>query len=330
MRRSVLLALALSACGGKPAAAPKSTLPPLDTRSLPAVAQGPGARWAAIARPKDLFEGPLAAPLGLVLPKQGLDRLSTSIGFDVRKADDALVARYGEATLYLARMPVGSSPQLALDAFERRIMQPSGRASPRPDVVRAWGSLPSGDRSSEAALWSPNGDVIAGESGRFGPVNVTIALATGQLAKTRGLAETAPYATLLAWAAGAPLTIVARCPISDVVSRGDGEAGEPPAITEECDGAALTARALSEGRLEIRAHVEGRWGGDASLVEKEARAIVARIVASEIGRGLGLADAALEYASNERAIDVRAVLDAKTFAERLRKLTSADLPEVMR
>jgi hypothetical protein len=327
-RAALATSLLLAGCGGKGAEAPKGAAAPLAVPSLPAVTQGPGARWAIVAQPKALFEGPLGAPLSLVLPREGLDRLGITLGFDVRKSPDALVAGYAEASFYAARLPAGTSPQLALDAFQRRAMQPSGTASNRPDVVRAWGTLPSGTRGSAAGLWAPGGDVIIGEGGRFGPVNVSIALASGQLKKERGLAEQAPFASLLAWSAGAPLRVLARCPLSEQVPKPEG--GEAPALTEECDGAALSARPLEGGKLELRAHVEGRWGKDAQLIEKEARAVVGRVTAGEIGRALGLVDAPFEYASSERAIDVRVVVDAAPFAERLRKLISADLPEVMR
>lgn len=329
LRPLVLPALAtLAGCGGKPAEAPKGPASPLAIPSLPAITQGPGAGWAVIARPKELFEGPLGAPLATVLPREGLERLRITLGFDLRQSPDALVAGFPESTFYAARLPAGASPQLALDAFQRRAMQPSGTSSTRPDVVRAWGTLPSGARGSTVGLWAQGADVIAAEAGRFGPVNVTIALAAGQLAKGRGLAEQTPFASLLAFTDGAPLRVLARCPLSDQVAKPEG--GPAPALTEECDGAALTARALEGGRLELRAHVEGRWGKDAPLLEQEARSIVKRVTAGELGRALGLEAAPFEFASSERAIDVRVVLDATAFADRLRKLISAELPEVMR
>jgi hypothetical protein len=315
-------------CGAKPVVAPKPTLPALETDGLATITQGPGARWVALAKPKELFEGPLAGPLTKLVPREGLDRLGVLLGFDLRKSPDALLVQFAETTYYAAHLPAGASPQLAIEAFERRVLQPSGRSATRPDVVRAWGSLPSGDRASAAALWSPRGDAITGESGRFGPVNVAIALASGQLAKGRSLALQPPYASLLAWSAGAPMAVLARCPLSDQIPK--SATADAPAITEECDGAGLAARALPGGRLELRAHVEGRWGKDAPLIEQEARGVITRLVAGEIGRALGLGDAKFEYASSPTAIDVRLEVDAESFAERLRKLVSAELPEVMK
>ncbi len=321
-------ACALAACGGKAVVAPKPTMAPLETAPLAAVTQGPGARWVALARPKELFEGPLAGPLAKLVPSEGLDRLGVILGFDLRKAPDALAAQFGESTYYAAHLPAGTSPQTAIDAFERRVLQPSGRSTTRPDVVRAWGSLPSGDRASAAALWSPRGDALAGEGGRFGPVNVAIALASGQLPRSRGLAQQPPFASLFGWSADAPLAVLARCPLSEHVPK--SEATEAPALTEECDGAGLAVRVLPGGRLELRAHVEGRWGKDAPLIEREARGVVARVVAGELGGALGLADAKIDYASSPTAVDVRVEVDAESFVERLRKLVSAELSEVMK
>ncbi len=329
MRPLPLLALTLVACGGpKPASVAKPTMPALEAPTLAGITQGPGARWAALARPKELFAGALGGPIGTVVPRDGLDRLASLLGFDLRASDEAIYARFAEVGFYAARLPAGSSPEGAIAAFERRAMQPSGRSPTRPDVVRAFGSLPSGERASAAVMYLPGGDVIAGEAGRFGPVEVSIALAGGKLPKARALAQTSPYAPLLRWIGQAPIALLARCPLADLASKAD--AGPAPALAEECDGAAIAAEPLPQGRLAIRAHVEGHWGADAPLLEKEARAIVARVVAGELGRALDLGAAKVDYASSPTTVEVRAELDAARFAERLHTLISAEITEVTR
>jgi hypothetical protein len=337
--RSIVVAsfgVALLACSpAKPP--PKPELPPLETSSLSAIAQGPGAKWAVLARPKAIAQGELGALLTKIAPPQGIDRLSKTLGFDARALPDALFVGYAATTTYAAHLPQGASPADALDAFKRRILPPSGEASPRPDLVRVWGSMPSGSRASLAAMWSARGDAVIAEAGRFGPVPVAIALAEAKLSPARALAKQAPFDALLAWAADAPIAAFARCPLDDVLgssgsngSNGDDAGKDAPVVAQECDGAAISARSAGAGKVLLSVHVTGKWGKDAALAEKDLAAAIDRVVQSDLGRALGLRDAKIETASGSDAVDARVTVDGATLAEGLRRLTEASIADVLR
>jgi hypothetical protein len=323
------LALSLSCSPAKPP--PKLDLPPLETSSLPAIAQGPGAHWAVVARPKAIADGELGALIAKIAPATGIERLSKTLGFDARAAPDALFVGYSATTIYAAHLPSGASPADALDAFKRRILPPSGEASPRPDLVRVWGSMPSGARASEVAMWSSRGDAVIAESGRFGPVPVSIAIAQGKLPAARGLAKQAPFDALLVWAADAPIAALARCPLDDVLGDANGATKtDAPVIAQECEGAALSARPAGAGKVLLSVHVAGKWGKDAALAEKDLAAAIDRVVQSDLGHALGLRDAKIETSSSAEAVDARVVVDGATLAEGLRRLTEASIADALR
>ena len=326
-----LTGLALGLCAACAACAParpppRAELPaPLDTSSLAAFAQGPGARWAIVAHPRAIAVGPLGALVDRLAPAAGVERLSKTLGVDVRAVPDALFVGYAATITYAAHLPSGASPSSALDAFEQRILPPSGRASPRPDVVRAWGSMPSGSRASEVAMFSTRGDAVVAESGRFGPASVAIALATHQLAAGRSLAQQTPFAALAAWAGDAPLAILARCPLGGLLG-----AESTPVFAEECEGAALSVRATADRNVTLAVRVRGHWGGDAAAAEKELAGALAHVTESDLGRALGLRDARIETAATPEAIDARVTLDGATLADGLRRLLAAEVTEVLR
>jgi hypothetical protein len=261
-------------------------------------------------------------------PAQGIDRLSKTLGFDARAVPDALFVGYSATTVYAAHLPQGASPADALDAFKKRILPPSGEASPRPDLVRVWGSMPSGARASLAAMWSARGDAVVAESGRFGPVPVSIALAERKLAASRAIAKQAPFEALLAWASDAPIAALARCPLNDVL--GSSGKDDAPVVAQECDGAAVSARSAGAGKVLLAVHVTGKWGKDASLAEKDLSAAIDRVVQSDLGKALGLRDAKIETSSSADAVDARVTVDGAILAEGLRRLTEASIADVLR
>ena len=323
-------------CSAAPRTPKAEALPPLETASLARIAQGPGARWEVIVRPKSVFDGALAAPLSRLAPADGFDRLSKRLGFDVRAVPEAIFVGYAGGTFSAAQLPAGASPADALDAFDRRTLDPSGRESVRPDVVRAWGRMPDGESAVAAGMWSTKGDVIVGEAGtrsdgETGPVRVSIALALGKLRPERSLAEQSPFGALQAWIADAPLSAIARCPLDAMLDEERRPADEAkPVVTQECDGAAIALRPAPSGALSIELRVAGRWGGDAEAAGKEVRAIVAHVIDSDLGRALGLRDGKLEVSLSATAIDARLVVDAAKLAEGARQLVEADVRDVLR
>jgi hypothetical protein len=328
-RQAVSLLLAVLGVGCGPAKTPAPPPPlPLETATLSAIAQGPGARWVVTARPRDIAHGPLMAPLSLVVPAAGVDRLSKLVGFEVREAPDALLVGYAGATLYAAHLPTGTSPQGALEAAELRLFPPLGKSTPRPDLVRAWGSTAAGGRASVAAMWSVRGDAIVGESGRLGPVQVAMALATGKLSSARALAKQAPFDALATWAGDAPLAVLGRCPLTELVGKAAG-GGDAPVVLDECDGAAMTFRPAPGGKLVIAIRLAGHWGKDAALAAEETRKILEQVSKSDLGQSLALVDASIEVTGGASSVDATIVASATALATGLRKLVESDVADVL-
>lgn len=321
-----LSVLSLVACGSPAKTPKKPDLPPLETSTLAGLAQGPGARWVVIVRPTALFAGELATALSKVAPAEGIDRLSTKLGLDVRRVPEALVVGFGASTFYAVRLPNGVSPAAPVDAFEQRVLPPIGKSSPRPDIVRTWGTLPAGARASAAGFWSTHGDVVVGEGGRLGPVLASIGLVTGKLAHARSLERQAPFDALSTWARAAPFAVMARCPLDDLLQGSSAGAAKSPIVAQECDGAALSVTSAPGGKLVLALHVAGRWGKDAANAEGEVRAALDSVQQSDLGRALGLRDApAAEVKATAEAVDAVMTVDANELASGLHRLLAAEL-----
>lgn len=317
----------LLSCGPKPVA-PKRELPPLATASLPAISQGPGARWVIVGAPKALFQGPLGPQVGKLVAKDGLDRLERRLGFDLRQTTEALMVGYAATTFYAARLPSGTAPSGPLDAFEKRVLPPLGRANPRPDLVRVWGSMPSGVRGSAAGMWSANGDVIVGEGGRLGPVLASMALSAGKLSKERALADDKTFAPLLAWSRSADVALLARCPLAEALGGTpdpDAPAPKGNVLLQECFGLAVTLRPGANGKLAIDARVTGAWGKDAGAAAEAMRATFANVSESDVGRVLGLRDQTPEVIAGPEAVEAHLLVDAEAFANGLRRVLAAEI-----
>ncbi len=315
--------LVATGCGEPPKPKPpRAALPPLQTSSLTRIAQGPGATWAIVGSPRAIFGGPLAAPVSRVLPKAGLDRLEAKLGFDVRAVPDGLLVGYRATTFWAVHLPAGTAPSSPLDAFEQRVLPPQGRSTPRPDLVRSWGSLAAGARASMAGMWSTLGDVVVTESGRLGPVTASMALATGKLSPARALAADETFAPLLAWVAGAELAVIARCPLSEALVAGEGG----NVLMQECFGVGLSLRPAASGKARLAARVTGAWGKDAEAAAASAASILKQLRDSDLGRALGLRDAPeAEVRAAADAVDVAITVDAALFAEGLGRLLDAEI-----
>jgi hypothetical protein len=158
-------------------------------------------------------------------------------------------------------------------------------------------------------------------------VLIGLALATGKLVPERSLDKQAPFAALAAWSSGAPFALLARCPLDEILS-GATDA-KSPIVAQECDGAALAVRpAEKKGTVVIALHLPGRWGKDAQNAADEVRAVIGRVVESDLGRALGLRDAPpAEVTATEDAVDAKMTVDATKLAEGVRRLTSAEVAD---
>jgi hypothetical protein len=323
--KAAALAIFLLGCGPKaPAAPPKPKSAPLDTSSLTAITQGPGVRWAIVAAPQKIFTGPLAPYVSKLLPASGLDKLSVRLGFDLRAASSAVMAGFAATTFYAARLPEGTAPTPALEAFEKRIIPPIEKSNPRPDLVRVIGGMPAGARGSAVGMWSSRGDAIVGESGRLGPAVAAMALAAGKLSAERSLAHDKTLGPLLTWGGNAEVSVLARCPVAEALG-GTADAEKENVLLQECLGVAITFRAGAPGKLLVSARIAGAWGKDAPIAEDELRATLARVAESDVGRVLGIRDAKSEIHATASAIDATLTVDAAVFSEGLGRVLSQQI-----
>jgi len=323
--RSLTLAAAvLVGCGPPRPVAPKPSGPPLETSSLPAITQGPGARWAIVAAPRALFTGALASYVGKLVPKSGMDKLQARLGFDLRAAPSALMVGYTATTFYAARLPDGTAPSAPLEAFEKRIIPPTGKSTPRTDLTRVWGDMPAGAQGSAAGMWSSRGDAIVGEGGRLGPVLASMALAAGKLSSERALNRDKTFGPLLTWGASSDISLYARCPLGETLGS-SGEDAKGNVLLAECFGIGVTFRPAPGGKLAIATRIAGAWGKDAQLAGDETRAMFTRIGESDLGRVLGVRDATTEIKVTPDAIDATLILNADTFVTGLSRILSSEL-----
>ncbi len=323
--RAAAFALVLLGCGPPHRAEPpKPKSAPLDTSSLTAITQGPGARWAVVGSPRAIFSGPLAPHASKLVPGAGLDKLQARFGFDLRAASSAVMVGFAATTFYAARLPDGTAPTPALEAFEKRLLAPIERSTPRPDLVRVIGGLPMGVRGSAVGMWSSRGDAIVAESGRLGPAVAAMALAAGKLSPDRSLARDKTLGPLLAWAGTADVTVLARCPLAEALG-GTADDEKDNVLLQECLGVAIAFRAGAPGKLTVAARISGAWGKDAAIAEDELRATLARVSASDVGRVLGIRDAKSEVHATATAIDATLTLDAAVFSEGLGRVLSQQI-----
>ncbi|MGZ3420028.1 MAG: hypothetical protein ACXWUG_14110 [Polyangiales bacterium] len=312
-------------CSSQPkVVTPKHQLPPLETSSLPAITQGPGAKWALVLMPKAIYSGPLSAPMNKLVPKEGMDTLATRLGFDLRGARDAWMVGYTATTFYAVHLPEGVGPSGVLDSFDKRLITPKGKSNPQPDLARVWGTLAAGTRASAAGMWSSKGDVVVGEGGRLGPVIASMALATGKLSKERSLASDKTFGPLLAWASGAEIALFARCPLAEAMGTGGAAAKEDNALVTECFGAGVTLRP-SKGKLLVSVRVTGLWGKDAGSASDALRATFARLSESDLGRSLGFRDAVVSVKGTPEFVDGEVTVDPEVLAAGLRRLLDSEI-----
>lgn len=318
----LLLVGGLVGCGATATPKAKPTSKPLETTSLTAITQGPGARWAIVGSPRAVFNGPLSPYANKLLPTAGLDKLRTRLGFDLRSAPAAVMVGFAATTVYAARLPDGTAPSAALEAFEKRAIPPLERSTPRPDLVRVIGGLPSGTRGSAVGLWSSHGDAIVAESGRLGPAVTAMALAAGKLSPDRSLAHDKTLGPLLTWATTAEIAIVARCPLAETINAGGDKHN---VLLEECLGVGVAFRSAAAGKLAVMTRIMGAWGKDTTLAEEEVRATIARVAESDVGRVLGFRDAKSDVHATSESIDATVTVDAGVFAEGLGRVLSQQI-----
>ncbi len=309
---------ALPACGGggKPPLPPTPPPEPLHLDPLVDLVPSAGLEWLVVARPAELFRA-LRLPLNLLVPPSGLERLASYTGFDLRLADELLLASDGRSTLYLVR--VAHDPALVEARFIERLTDEPVRVREGSSVVRVSGHAGAAHRSF-AAL---GGSVVAFETGQPGLLRAAVAFARGRLKRARPALGAEPLASLARRLGDAPLRLYAVNPSRDAWPRG------AHGLLQRALAAGLVASPSPEG-LRLRGAALGTWDDPPSSALGRLEATLHDLGRSSLGRLTAFGEPLVPFSfrGDRDVIEAEGALDAAKLAEGLHAMTSARLDEL--
>jgi len=285
-RASPLLVLAALAACAQVRPAPVAAAPtpsPLHLAPLSDLVAAAGLRWIADVRPRRLLADPsLIAPIAAVLPEADLEAMARARGgVDLRAADELVVAGYDGATLFLVHQVV--DPARLEAAFAGRVAEVEGRAvdhggdDPRGVMVRVWGGLGKAHEAlvvfgREAAGLSVGGD---------GPLKAAELFAEARLRRARPAWQAPPLDQVAGLLGEAPIRAAVAGPFRGEWSTGLG------GLLGSATGGGVALRPEGES-VRVKVVLTGAWGDRAPEAVARLRATFDLLVASGLGRLLGL------------------------------------------
>jgi hypothetical protein len=322
VRRRALLsglgALSLGGCAAppQPAIPLPPAAPPLALDPLAGLVAAGGLDWLVSARVAELGRASsLGKPLALILPPANLDLLADHLGFDLRLADELLVAGFGPTTLYLLR--VAHDPAIVERLFRERLTGEVERSAEAPNLIRTGGLLGSTHRG--LATLEPG--VLAFEVGKPGPLRAVVAFALGKLKKARPALDSEPLKTLTTRLGDAPLRFFFPSPAASW----KGAHG----LLDRATAASVAVTPSAQG-LQLRALLLGAWDDPPTVALRRLSETAQDIATSPLGRLTGL-DHPIERPSlggDREAIHLEVLVDAMKVAEGLQAATSAELRDL--
>jgi len=333
-RRTVVRSLAVvattaaaSGCGPRTPPAPPGP-PPVPLHLEPAcdLAPSAGLSWLVEAKPRTIAEIPDLIPaIGLVFSEERLRTFSTSHGgIDLRQVQDLCIARYKEALLTIARVPL--DPEKVASAFETRSTKTVTRTflAPNPRVVR----LTSAVESEPQQLVVFGRESVALEQGNPGPLRAAEAFAFGKLKKAspalRGVALRRLSEVL---GDAAPVRVFAPGPFEGETASGLG------GLMRATTAVGASAKWAGAGsNIAIRVVLTGAWGDDASAASERLGAAAHVLSESPIGHLLGLHRPVQEPAVHVEpdALVLDAVIDGDALARGVHDAVDAEVADIMR
>jgi hypothetical protein len=328
---SGLGALVVGAPGalGGCAATPKPVVPlpppppPLAVDPLSGLIAAGGLDWLVAARVAELGRNSaLGKPLGLLLPPANLDQLADHLGFDLRLADELLIAGFGPVTLYVLR--VAHDPAVVERLFRDRLTGEIERSVEAPNLVRTSGVLGATHRglaTLEPGVLAFEVGKASDEASKRSPLRAVVGFALGKLKKAHRALDSDPLKPLATRLGDAPLRLFFPSP-ADAWKGAHG-------LLDRATAAGVAITPTPQG-LRLRALLTGAWDDPPTVALRRLTQTADDIASSPLGRLTGL-DHPIERPSlggDREAIHLEVLVDAMKVAEGLQAATSAELRDL--
>ncbi len=323
-RASFALALLLGCGTGKPP--PPPAPPPVPLHLAPAcdLAPAAGLSWVVEASPRAIAQSPDLIPaIALVVPEDRLRAFAVSHGIDLRQIEDLCVARYKDASLTIARLPI--DPARVTSAFEERSSKPATRTNvvPNPAVVRLGGEV----HGEPQQLLVFGREAVALEQGKPGPLRAAEAFALGKLRRASPALRGAALSRASQVLGDAPVRVLAPGPFEGELAQGLG------GLLRASTAIGIAATPVpGSARIAVRLVLTGAWGEDAPAAAERLAAAVHVLSESPVGKLFGL-DRPLEgprVRSAPEALVLEATYDADALARGVHDAVDAEVGEIMR
>jgi hypothetical protein len=320
------LVLATLGCGGKPPAAPPAPpAVPLHLEPACDLAPAAGLVWIVEAKPRAIAEIPDLIPaIGRVLPEERLRLFAEAHGrVDLRQVKDLCIARYPDAVLSIARVPLDGERVAA--AFESRSTKDATRTllAPNPRVLRVTGAV--GTEPQQLLLFGQEGAAL--EQGKSGPLRAAEAFAFGKLKRARPALRGAALAKAAELLGDAPVRVFAPGPFEGEMANALG------GLLRATTAIGASARWAGSGaHLAIRFVLTGAWGDDASAASERFGAAAHVLSESPAGRLFGLHQPIQSpfVHTEPDALVLDATIDGDALARGLHDAVDAEVGDIMR
>lgn len=324
---ATLAACTLIGCGPRtPPPPPAPPAVPLHLEPACDLAPSAGLTWLVEVKPRSIAEVPDLIPaIALVLPEERLRAFTTSHGgIDLRQVRDLCIARYRDALLSVAQVPL--DPEKVDAAFETRATKTVTRTflAPNPRVVR----LSSEVAAEPQQLTIFGRESVALEQGKPGPLRAAEAFAFGKLKKAvpalRGAALRHVSEVL---GDAAPVRVFAPGPFEGETASGLG------GLMRAATAFGASARWAGKGsNIAVRIVLTGAWGDDASAASERLGAAAHVLAESPVGHLFGLHRPIQEPAVHVEpdALVLDAVVDGDALARGLHDAVDAEVADIMR